>query len=216
MLGQQGGQAPGQGQGQGDMTLRPSSQFAPVLKNEAAYLLKMYDKAYSAMLTAEQEVTQKQQKIDEANARLSEINAEKQMLVSQKAQYQNAAEKWAAMYSGLNVEYQTVLKNRSDLSKQVNKLNADLYASQGQVSTLSKQLQQVKQTNAELEIEVERLKSGTPALVRAALKEKKKPTLYERIRSVPSSIAPLGSPATQAGAGVAWLLAGLFIIGRIE
>ena len=215
MLGQQGGQSPGGQQG-GNMRLRPSSQFPSVLRNEASYLLRMYDQAYAAMLSAQQEVNQKQGEFAQANARIAEINAERQVLISEKSQYKNSSEKWEALHAGLDIEYQRVLKDQTRLNQQVSRLNKELFASQGKVSSLSKKLQQVEQTNVDLNKEVERLKSGTPALVRAALKEKKQPTLYERVRSIPSSIAPLGSPGTRAGAGLAWMLAGLFIIGRIE
>jgi len=218
---QQGGQAPGGGQGEGDMRLRSSTEFVSVLKQDAAYLLRMYDKAYAAYLTEKNNVANAKLNYDTANARIAELNAEKQAIYAERSQYKNASEKWEALHIGLDMEYQNLMTEKTHLNTQLKQASESLLAAQKDLTAISDQLLQVQQKNKELEGEVTRLKSGTSELIKAAFREKKKPTLMEQIRSVPGRIVnlgtyPAGTPQTVAAASGAWILAALFILGRIE
>lgn len=224
MLGQgqsmdQGGGAGGQGEG--DMRLRPSSQFHSVLKQNAGYLLQMYDKAYAAYLAQVDEVAKAKSEYQMANARVAELNLEKQAIYAERSQYKLSAEKWQALHTGLDMEHKSLIKERNEISSRLSRATGLLLTAEQNLLATSKELAKAQTRNAELEGEVQRLKSGTPELIKAAYSERKQPTLYERIRSVPGRVVnlgdyPAGTPATKTAAGGAWLLAALYVIGRIE
>jgi len=73
--------------------LRPSTQFSSYLKQNTAFLLKMYDKAYNEYLEAEKQVVIAQGEIDRANIRIAQLAKEKQDLRSQSSQHRLAYEK---------------------------------------------------------------------------------------------------------------------------
>ena len=217
MLGQ--GQSTDQGGSTGQdgyMRLRPSSEFTSYYKGNASFLLQMYDKAYAAYLTEQANVKKAKSDYYLANSRVSELAAEKQTLISQRAQFMHAANKWQALYTGLDMEHKSLIKERNEISSRLSRASGLLLTAEQNLLATSRELAKVQAKNAELEGEVQRLKSGTPELIKAAFREKKQPTVYDRVRSVPGRIVNLGSPATQAASGAAWLLAALFVIGRIE
>lgn len=221
MLGQ--GQSTEQGGNQetGNTRLRPSSEWHSYYRSNAPYLLQMYDKAYAAYLAEQTKVSEKQNQIWNANTRIAELAAEKQTIFAERSLYKQSSAKWEAMYLGLDMEYKSAVSMRNKLNAALNKANQDLLASQKKVVDLEKELNKSRSDNIRLKKEFEDYKKGTPAVIKAALSEKKQPTLYERIRSVPGRIVnlgsyPAGTPATTAAAGGAWLLATLFILGRIE
>ena len=218
---QQSGQYQGGGQGEGNMRLRPSSQFHTVLKQDAAYLLQMYDKAYNAYLKEQQNVAKAKDDYYKANLRVSELNAEKQAIYAERSTFKNASEKWEAMHTGLNIEHNALIKERNKLSDTLSRASKNLLTAEQNLNKVRQDLLNEQNKNAQLEKEVNRLKSGTSAVIKAAYSERKQPSLYERIRSVPGRIVnlgnyPAGTPATKTAAGGAWLLAALFVIGRIE
>lgn len=216
MLGQQGGQQQGTGQGEGNMRLRPSSEIHPVLKTNAAYLLSMYEKAYNAYLSEQAQVQSLRTQYQTANSRVAALNAEKQAIYAERSQYKLASEKWEALHVGLDMEHQRLKKDASTLRTQLDKANKSLTQREKDLLEAKKQIASLKQKNLKATQEIQRLEEGTPALIEAALKARKQPTLYERMRSIPGKVMNFGSPATQAGASAAWLIAGLYVIGRIE
>lgn len=221
MLGQQGGQAPGGGQGEGSMRLRPVNQIHSVLKQDAAYLLRMYEKAYNAYLTEQQNVSKAKKDYDMANLRISELAAEKQSIYAERSTFKNASEKWEAMHTGLNIEHNALIKERNKLSDTLNRASKNLLTAEQNLNKVRKDLAKEQKKNTDLQAEIERLQSGTSAVIKAAYSKRKQPSLYERVRSVPGRIVNLGeyhagTPATKTAAGGAWLLATLFVLGRIE
>jgi cell division protein FtsB len=221
VLGQ--GQSTEQGGNQetGNTRLRPSSEWHPYYRSNAPYLLQMYDKAYSAYLAEQTKVSEKQKQIWNANARIAELAAEKQTIFAERSLYKQSSAKWEAMYLGLDMEYKSVVSMRNKLNAALNKANQDLLASQKKVVDLEKELNKSRSDNIRLQGEVEELKNNTPAIIKAALSERKPPTLYQQVRSATARVLnlgsyPAGTPATSAAAGGAWILATLFILGRIE
>ena len=221
MLGQ--GQSTEQGGNQetGNTRLRPSSEWRAYYRSNAPYLLQMYDKAYAAYLAEQEKVSDKQNQIWNANARIAELAAEKQTIFAERSLYKQSSAQWEAMYLGLDMEYKSVVSMRNKLNASLNKANQDLAASQKKVIELEKELNKTRTENIRLKKEFDDYKKGTPAIVKAALSERKPPTLLEQIRSASARALnlgsyPAGTPATSAAAGGAWILATLFILGRIE
>lgn len=95
--------------------LRPSTQFSSYLKQNTAFLLKMYDKAYNEYLEAEKQVVIAQGKVDQANIRIAQLAKEKQDIYGQRSQYKVAYEKELSNSYALQQNLTTATQQRDEL-----------------------------------------------------------------------------------------------------